>query len=50
MKPPKDNKRWRKQAPFDEGGNCASQKEPENEDNYIYQKIYASSVWMSVNE
>ena len=48
-KPPKYNKKWRKQFHLNERGNRASQKEYENGDNDNDQNIYAYMEQMSRN-
>ena len=45
-KPPKDNKKWRRQVRFNEKVNCACDNGKDNDDH----KIYASMARMSSND
>ena len=49
-KPPKDNKKWRKQVRLSERCNCSSQKEYDSGENNNDQNIYSSMASMSDND
>ena len=49
-KPPKDNKKWRKQVRLSERGNRTLQKECNNGDNDNDQKIYTYMACLSDND